>query len=89
MNYYRANFSYFPTESDADKLGDGDGGLFIYAQDDKYISQESCTVIAKLYPKMHIEIVPNANHFVQQDAPQRVNELIRRFIGDANNYSTE
>lgn len=88
INYYRANLTYFPKEGNG-KIGDGDGGLFIMGQRDKYISQASCILMADFYPKLQVEVVPNANHFVQQDAPHQVNKLMKDFLGDASGYAVE
>lgn len=56
---------------------------------DAYISQKSIEVTQQLYPLGRVEVVPGANHFVQQDAPKETNHLIRSFIGFSSQYKVE
>lgn len=87
LNYYRANSSFIcepPKEKD-----DGANGMFILGQRDIAISLAACVVMATEYPKLRFEVIPNANHFVHQDAPNATNALIRDFLGPASNYKVE
>lgn len=68
---------------------DGSDGLYLLGEGDLYISQQSIEVIRELYPKGRAEVVPGANHFVQQDAPQITNRLLWDFIGAASQYKVE
>lgn len=81
INYYRANLSYFPKNERKRAIGDGENGMFVMGQLDKYISQESVILMSQYYPKLRVEVALNANHFLQQDAPQAVNDIIRDFLG--------
>lgn len=59
-------------------------------QRDYYNSaQVFCTEMAVEYPKLRVEVIPNANHFVQQDKPEAINSLIREFLGSPAKYAIE
>lgn len=55
-------------------------------QRDKYISHAACIVMANEYPQLRIEVIPNANHFVHQNASVTANALIRSFLGPVSKY---
>lgn len=87
LNYYRANTSLATERTEC--KDDGSDGLFILGQRDTYVSHAACIVMATEYPKLEIEVIPNANHFVHQDAPEQINSLIRTFLGSPLNYAIE
>lgn len=68
---------------------DGTDGMFMLGDGEKYISQKSLALTLKEYPKIRVEMVPNANHFVQHHNPTATNELMRNFLGPVTNYSVE
>lgn len=69
---------------------DGSDGLSIWGEHERYIFFDAVRQqFMKFYPKLRTEIVPNANHFVQQDAPKATNAIIRDFLGSSSNYSCE
>lgn len=78
INYFRANSSFFnhPIRNQID----GSDGMFILGQKEPFISHAPCIVLSNDYPKLRVEVIPNANHFVQQDAPSATNTLIREFL---------
>lgn len=84
INIYRANALF--VDKPKNKLGDGSDGLYILGQRDRYISHASVIVMANEYPKLKVEVIPNANHFVHQDKPEQINSLIRTFLGTVPNY---
>lgn len=92
INYYRANFSggLSPRKplSDQETL-DGSDGMYVLGEGEKYISLDSLALTAKQYPKIRVETVPKATHFLQQDAPKATNDLIRNFLGSASNLSVQ
>lgn len=63
--------------------------MFILGKDDKPVSPEAIQATAKEYPKIRIEVVAGANHFVQEHAPTSTNALLRDFLGPATNFSTK
>lgn len=88
INYYRANI---PSTDNGSKKreNDGENGLFVLGEKDAYISQRSIAVTQQMYPKGKVAIVSGANHFVQQDAPNETNRIIRDFVGAASQYKDE
>lgn len=80
LNYYRFNFMrrcdkpIRPTEYKP--------GLFLLGQHEKYISLETGPLSEELYPNLRYRVVPNANHFAQQNTPSTVNSLMRQFLMD-------
>lgn len=67
----------------------GNNGMFVLGQNELYISHESVIAMSNEYPKLRVEIIPGANHFVHQDAPNETNALLRNFLGLASNYKVE
>lgn len=78
INYFRAN-STFLNHSQRKRI-DGSDGMFIMGQKDSYISHAACIIMSNEYPKLRVEVIPNSNHFVHQDAPTATNALIREFL---------
>lgn len=60
--------------------------MFVLGQGDKYISPKSLKLATKIYPKMRVEVVPKANHFLQHHAAAATNKLIRDFLGPASDF---
>lgn len=87
LNYYRAN-STFVRES-TENLDDGKDGMFILGDKELYVSPIAITRMSNEYPKLRVEVIPGANHFVHQDAPKQTNALLRDFFGSASNYKVE
>lgn len=56
--------------------------MFILGQRDKLISQAACILLTNRFPKLRVEIIPNANHFMHQVAPKATNEMIRHFLNE-------
>lgn len=79
MNYYRMNLEFFGERS-RPKISKYAPGLFILGEKDLYISQESGAMLKKQFENLRFETVQGANHFVQQDAPEQTNQLIREFL---------
>lgn len=92
INYYRTNFSIRsrpePTNSEENHL-DGSDGMYVLGQYEKYISAGSLDLTAKSYPKIRVEVIAGANHFLQQHAPKATNDLIWDFLGSADNYPVQ
>lgn len=79
INYYRANLRVFGglPQTKVDKWSPG---LFLLGENDKYISQKTGPQQQLRNGNLRFETVPGANHFVQQDAPEAVNALMRSFL---------
>ena len=55
--------------------------LMFHGRDDGCISAEPLAGMEKLFPKgLKIELVPKAGHFVHQERPDHVNELLLKFL---------
>jgi pimeloyl-ACP methyl ester carboxylesterase len=55
--------------------------MMFHGRDDGCIGAETLAGMAKLFPKgLKLELVPNAGHFVHQERPDHVNDLILRFL---------
>lgn len=55
-------------------------GLFILGENDLYISKSTGPILQKQFEKLQFEVIEGANHFVQQDAPDKTNALMRKFL---------
>lgn len=55
--------------------------LLIWGERDRYLGPELATLPERWVPFSSVETLPEASHWVQQDEPDRVNELLRRFLG--------
>lgn len=81
INYYRRNLTLFD-ERRSPKIINYAPGLFILGERDQYISKTSGRHMQKEFQNLRFETVPDANHFVQQNAPEKTNALIRDFLKD-------
>lgn len=54
--------------------------MLIWGEREPVMLPETVDVTAELVPGIRIERIANAGHFVQTDAPQRVNELLVDFL---------
>jgi pimeloyl-ACP methyl ester carboxylesterase len=55
--------------------------IMFHGRDDGCIGAETLAGMAKLFPKgLKLELVPNAGHFVHQERPDHINDLILRFL---------
>ncbi|XP_031616516.1 epoxide hydrolase 4-like [Contarinia nasturtii] len=88
INYYRANFGGASKVQKSDEL-DGTDGMFVLGEYERYISMDAIALTAKRYPKIRVEIVKDANHFLQQHQSHAVNELLREFLGSPADCSVE
>ena len=59
--------------------------MMLHGRDDGCIGAETLDGMEKLFSKgLKIEIVPGAGHFVHQERPDHVNELILKFLKSAS-----
>jgi len=70
INYYRANLSSLrvPKISKPKRYVPG---LYILGENDLYISKETGPILEKEFENLKYEVIEGANHFVQQDAPEK------------------
>lgn len=82
INYYRANFPKMflsnPPEA-AEKIKVP--SLFIFGEQDKFILRETVKNIGEFIDAPFEEyFIPNAGHWVQQEAPETVTQILREFL---------
>jgi pimeloyl-ACP methyl ester carboxylesterase len=58
-------------------------GLFLFGDLDDYLILDHVTLVKKYVKNIQVRIVKGANHFVQQDDPDTVNEHIREFLNSS------
>ena len=54
--------------------------MVIWGQRDRVLGEELAEPDRRWVPNVRVERVPMASHWVQADAPERVNELLRSFL---------
>ena len=85
LNYYRAaarsvgDLSHFPV-IDAPTV-------VIWGEQDISLRVEMAEPPSKLVPNARVEYLPDASHWVQIDRPERVNDLLLDFLGEAQTQS--
>jgi pimeloyl-ACP methyl ester carboxylesterase len=57
--------------------------LLIWGDHDRYLGRGFTRNLEQWAPRLRVEHIPNASHWVQNDAPERVNELMIEFLGQA------
>lgn len=79
INYYRHNMNFFAT-SKRPTPATFAPGMFILGERDAYIAASTGPILKKRFENLRFEVVPGANHFVQQDAPEKTNQLLWEFL---------
>ena len=80
INYYRAAVRRNPFES-ARMLRQIDvPALLIWGEQDPYLGIELTEGLERWVPGIRVERIPEASHWVQVDAAERVNELMIEFL---------
>lgn len=98
INYYRAAGRRLLRRSRGGRGAPGRGGadgerpgegvrtptLLIWGERDRYLGRGLTRGLERWVPDLRIERLPRASHWVQQDAPQRVSELMIEFLAMPN-----
>lgn len=79
VNYYRAAFR-FPPRVRGRMWPDDLRTLLVWGERDRYLGPGLLESLDRWVPCLTIERIPDASHWVQADAPARVNELLIRFL---------
>lgn len=79
INYYRSNMNFLEQEP-IQKTTDCPKGLFLLAELDTAISQDTIPSMQKLFDNFETKIIKNAKHQAQQDKPVETNQMIRDFL---------
>jgi pimeloyl-ACP methyl ester carboxylesterase len=54
--------------------------LVLFGADDPYLPPPNAERLAKSFPHAQLQLLPNAGHFVQEDAPEEVAERLMAFL---------
>jgi pimeloyl-ACP methyl ester carboxylesterase len=79
VNFYRAALR-FPPRVAGRKWPDGLKTLLVWGERDRYLGPGLLEGLDRWVPNLTIERIPHASHWVQADAPARVNDLLIRFL---------
>jgi epoxide hydrolase 4 len=80
INYYRAVLRQSPRKALARTSPIDVPVLVIWGERDSYLGSELAQPNPKWVPNVRVERLPQATHWVQHDAPERVNELLIEFL---------
>lgn len=86
INYYRALSRRDPREAMREPPSITCPTLLIWGEQDRYLGIGMTEGLERWVPKIKVERIPEASHWVQSDAPERVNGLLLSFLraGDGN-----
>ncbi|MEO8586837.1 MAG: alpha/beta hydrolase [Acidobacteriota bacterium] len=79
INYYRAALR-FPPHARRRVWPEGLTTLLIWGERDRYLGPGLLEGLDRWVPNLTIERIPEASHWVQGDAPARVNEILIRLL---------
>jgi pimeloyl-ACP methyl ester carboxylesterase len=82
VNYYRALFRRSPREAMREPPQIDCPTLLIWGEQDRYLGVPLTEGLDRWVPDIRVERIPDASHWVQVDAPERVNELMLEFLQD-------
>jgi pimeloyl-ACP methyl ester carboxylesterase len=80
VNYYRASVRQSPRKSQQRLRPISAPTLVIWGERDKHLGAELAEPDRKWVPDLRVERLPEASHWVEHDAPDRVNELLTEFL---------
>jgi pimeloyl-ACP methyl ester carboxylesterase len=79
VNYYRAALR-FPPRARGRTWPEGLKTLLVWGERDRYLGPGLLDGLDRWVPSLTIERIPDASHWVQADAPEKVNELLIGFL---------
>jgi pimeloyl-ACP methyl ester carboxylesterase len=80
INYYRAMLRRNPREAMQEPLTIACPTLLIWGEQDRYLGVPLTEGLERWVPAIRVERIPEASHWVQIDAPERVNTLMLEFL---------
>jgi pimeloyl-ACP methyl ester carboxylesterase len=80
LNYYRAALRHSPRTAMAQLVPIETETLVIWGMRDRHLGSELAEPLPQWVPNVRVERIPDATHWVQHDAPERVNELLVEFF---------
>jgi epoxide hydrolase 4 len=84
INYYRAALRRSPGKAMAQMTPIDAPTLVIWGMLDRHIGSELAEPAHQWVPNVRVERIAQATHWVQHDAPERVNELLLDFFDDSS-----
>jgi len=84
LNYYRAAFRGGPRGMSRLARRIDVSTLLIWGEQDRYLGLNLTRDLEQWVPRLRLERLADASHWVQNDAPQRVNELMIEFLREAD-----
>jgi pimeloyl-ACP methyl ester carboxylesterase len=82
INYYRAALRRSPRKALAQMRPIEAPTMVIWGMRDRHLGSELAEPAPEWVPNVRMERIPEATHWVQHDAPERVNELLIEFMGE-------
>lgn len=82
INYYRQNGQKGAIKRLESAPTNYKKGLFLLGEKERYISLSCGPMTEKYYPNVTYKMVPNTNHFAQQDDYEVVNKMMREFLAE-------
>ncbi|HEY5192936.1 MAG TPA: alpha/beta hydrolase [Solirubrobacteraceae bacterium] len=82
INYYRAALRRSPRKTLAQMRPIEAPTMVIWGMLDRHLGSELAEPAPEWVPNVRMERIPEATHWVQHDAPERVNELLIDFMGE-------
>ncbi len=83
IDYYRAALRQSPRKALGRMSPINCPVLVIWGERDRHLGRELAQPGPTWVPNVRVERLPEATHWVQHDAPERVNELLTEFLGAA------
>jgi pimeloyl-ACP methyl ester carboxylesterase len=84
INYYRAAFRH-PPRTQGRRWPQGLPALLVWGERDRYLGPRLADGVEEWVPGIHVERLPGASHWVQNDAPDDVNRLLLGFFRSSRN----
>ncbi len=88
VNYYRALFRINPLVYKQAITRIDIPTLLIWGEQDRYLGIRLTEGLEPWVPKLQLERIPDASHWVQAEVPERVNALIVEFLRTTNGCAT-
>ena len=83
LNYYRAAVRHARRRTLRAETRVEQPTLLIWGDRDRYLGPGMARGLERWVPRLRVEHVPEATHWVMADAPAQVNELLLAFLGEA------